>query len=235
MNKQNKAYFYLSLAFAFLCVLSTGIIAAVLVFPSFTIRLSLFITCIMAALVNAVIALFFIAKTQELNEEKKRKITKGMVITFFVCYVVTLITTLLIGVVYANHTEFVLRYNVQWIKDSVVSLIPFKTTLSSFKAVALGRLGLIPFFLNIGGNILLYMPLAFFLPALSKTNRSFDSFLPSIVFPVVTVEVLQAMFSLGSCDIDDFILGAGSACILFFILRAERITQYFKDNYIYKQ
>lgn len=63
--------------------------------------------------------------------------------------------------------------------------------------------------LNLIGNVVCFMPFGFVLPILSNRQRNifkvtFLSFLCS-----VTVELIQLVSKLGSCDVDDVILNTG--------------------------
>ena len=66
-----------------------------------------------------------------------------------------------------------------------------------------------------------------------KGMRHFDSFLPTMVFISVATELFQGMFGLGSCQIDDFILGVGTACLVFYILRRPKVIKFLDSKHIY--
>lgn len=59
---------------------------------------------------------------------------------------------------------------------------------------------------NLLGNILLFVPLGFFLPRLFSLLRSFLLTVLSVCVMVCSVEILQVLFTVGTCDIDDLIL-----------------------------
>lgn len=73
--------------------------------------------------------------------------------------------------------------------------------------------------LNLLGNLCAFMPFAFFLPCFFKAMRKWYVFLPAMILIVAAVEGLQFLFMVGSCDIDDLILNAGGAFLLFGILK----------------
>ena len=75
-------------------------------------------------------------------------------------------------------------------------------------AQALRRLAAV----NLAGNILLFLPLGFFPPALSPGFRRFWKTLLLAAGLVAAVEILQALTGVGRCDVDDLllnVLGAG--------------------------
>jgi glycopeptide antibiotics resistance protein len=60
--------------------------------------------------------------------------------------------------------------------------------------------------INLVGNVVMFVPLGYFLPKLSRKNRSFlGTFLVSAGL-ILAVEVMQLLTLLGSCDVDDLIL-----------------------------
>lgn len=68
---------------------------------------------------------------------------------------------------------------------------------------------------NIGGNLILFVPLGCFLPAFFKCQRNYFVFLLTVVLSVGVIEVVQLYTLLGSLDIDDLILNTVGASIGF--------------------
>ncbi len=61
-------------------------------------------------------------------------------------------------------------------------------------------------FLNLGGNILAFVPFGLFFPLLSRKNRGFWK-VALISFEVsLLVELIQLVTRVGSCDVDDMLL-----------------------------
>ena len=63
-------------------------------------------------------------------------------------------------------------------------------------------------FINLAGNVAMFVPLGFLLPAASEKKRTFFRTFFTSAGLIVAVEVLQLFTLLGSCDIDDLILNA---------------------------
>lgn len=82
-----------------------------------------------------------------------------------------------------------------------------------------GNINLGYMILNLLGNLCAFMPMAFFLPRLWRAQQRWYIFLPTVVLAVVAVEGTQLLLMIGSCDVDDVILNAGGAFLLFWILR----------------
>lgn len=75
--------------------------------------------------------------------------------------------------------------------------------------------------INLLGNIVMFIPLGFFLPIIIKNTRKYIIFLLYVIVSITTVEVVQLFTLLGSCDIDDLIfntIGASIGYLIFIIV-----------------
>ncbi|MGX8851422.1 VanZ family protein [Amedibacillus sp. YH-ame10] len=73
-------------------------------------------------------------------------------------------------------------------------------------------------FVNIFGNLIAFMPFAFFMKVINK-NITFLRFLGIISIVVACVEILQFLSGTGAMDIDDFILNVVGSMSVFCILK----------------
>lgn len=82
------------------------------------------------------------------------------------------------------------------------------------------QIGLNSVILNIGGNIVGFLPLGLLLPFVSEKNRNFFRTLFTCVYVTMTVEVIQLIFHVGCFDVDDMFLNTiGGICgYLIFML-----------------
>lgn len=80
--------------------------------------------------------------------------------------------------------------------------------------------------LNLLGNLCAFMPFAFFLPCFFRQMRRWYLFLPTMLLIVAAIEGMQFWLMVGSCDIDDLILNAGGAFLLFWILRIPPLKRF---------
>ncbi|MCR4779757.1 MAG: VanZ family protein [Ruminiclostridium sp.] len=104
-------------------------------------------------------------------------------------------------------------------------LIPFRTVaeyVNDILTLAPDDNGSLPALINIGGNIVLFIPLGLFIPALFTKLRSFSGTVIAVVITILCVELIQAFTLLGACDIDDLILNTAGACIGYGIFAALR-------------
>lgn len=95
------------------------------------------------------------------------------------------------------------------------NLIPFATISDYLKRFFDGDINSSTVYINLIGNIVLFIPLGVILPYFSEKCRKI---LPCLMYSALTmaaVEVLQVLFRCGSCDIDDVILNTFGALIGF--------------------
>ena len=128
--------------------------------------------------------------------EDKKKILKLSQIIVFIYYVVLLFNM----VMFARYNS-VYGYN----------LIPFKSFIDVINTKNIYNI-----IINIFGNLLIFMPLEYFLIELFKVNRFHINLLLSLII-IIIIELSQLVLRIGVFDIDDIIL-----CILgmmfFYIL-----------------
>jgi len=72
-------------------------------------------------------------------------------------------------------------------------------------------------FINILGNIIPFIPLGFLIPIVFPSQRNIIKTMTNCLLMICSIEILQLIFFLGSCDIDDVILNQIS-CVIGFIL-----------------
>jgi len=76
--------------------------------------------------------------------------------------------------------------------------------------------------INLAGNIVMFVPLGFFLPCSFPKLRTFLRLLPAAAGMILAVEVIQLFTLMGSCDIDDLLLnliGIFIGYLGFYLLR----------------
>lgn len=70
-------------------------------------------------------------------------------------------------------------------------------------------------FINLAGNVLMFVPLGIFLPGIWQKMRKFFLFLLCVIGMILAVELVQLVTLLGSCDVDDLILNLVGAALGF--------------------
>lgn len=98
------------------------------------------------------------------------------------------------------------------------NLIPFKEIRRFL--VYHEQLGIMAVFLNLAGNIMIFMPFGFLLPIMSRKLRGFFR-VTFLGFELsLAVEAVQLVSKTGSCDVDDMILNTIGAMFGFLIYSA---------------
>lgn len=61
-------------------------------------------------------------------------------------------------------------------------------------------------FINLAGNVLLFIPAGWLIPGIWKSHRNFFQFFATCLLSILLIELAQLLTLLGSFDIDDVIL-----------------------------
>lgn len=128
--------------------------------------------------------------------EDKKKVLKLSHIIVFIYYVILLFNM----VVFARYNSI----------DSY-NLIPFKSIVDIFKNGTTYEV-----IINIFGNLLVFMPLEYFLIELFKVKKFSINFILSFVI-ILLIELFQYVFKVGVLDIDDLILCTFGMMIFYII------------------
>lgn len=145
----------------------------------------------------------FISSLTESDEKTK----KSYLYLYLLAYLV-----ILIGFVFSNARGNSLSNTGIFHYD--FNLIPF----SSIKELINDELGPKFYLYNIAGNFLMLTPLAVILPLLNDKFKKAKFFIPLVILLSLIIEVIQYTFNIGSFDIDDIILNALGASILYLII-----------------
>ena len=126
------------------------------------------------------------------------RIQTAFLYTVFICYGLLLLNLLLL-----SRISLPAFFSGQHASIRTVNFIPFYSIweyLSGVKNISPGTA-----FSNVGGNIIVFLPLGAFLALFKKDKRLLPNFL--IVLGVsMTAEIIQGVFGIGAADVDDVIL-----------------------------
>lgn len=141
-------------------------------------------------------------------ENKDKKLNLWMRI-FFVIYVISMLYFLFFADAMGRmSSDTMVGYNTKLFKEIHRYLINWR------------QIGFSIAFLNIGGNIIGFLPLGFLLPFVNAKNRTFFRTLFICIYVTMTVEVIQLIFHVGCFDVDDMFLNTvGGICgyVIFMI------------------
>ncbi len=154
-------------------------------------------------------------------ENKDKKLNLWMRV-FFVIYVIAMLYFLFFADAMGRmSSDTLVGYNTILFKEIHRYLVNWR------------QIGFSIAFLNIGGNIIGFLPLGFLLPFVNAKNRSFFRTLLICVYVTMTVEVIQLIFHVGCFDVDDMFLNTvGGICgyVIFMIGSVLRRRKHGKEE-----
>jgi len=100
------------------------------------------------------------------------------------------------------------------------NLIPFQTVIEFAWDFRRAHKILSFSFINLAGNVVMFVPLGIFLPYYWDSMRNFRKFVPVVMLMVIVIEVTQVLTLTGTCDIDDFLLNTVGSCIGLLLFRS---------------
>lgn len=110
------------------------------------------------------------------------------------------------------------------------NIIPFKEIKRYIKWATVSEYGMKTMILNIFGNIICFVPLGFFIPAVSKNIKKCIYVLLICAISSTVVEIIQLITMTGSCDVDDIFLNTAGGIIGYICYAiAVRIKKYNKS------
>ncbi len=97
-----------------------------------------------------------------------------------------------------------------------INLIPFKTVAEYVEMYQTSARSLVSHAVkNLGGNVILFIPLGIFLPSIWARLKNTKQMLIASAALIASVEIIQYFTLLGSLDIDDFILNMAGILLGF--------------------
>ena len=101
-----------------------------------------------------------------------------------------------------------------------LNLVPFRTIAQYLRTLSSENGFLVRHaVINLAGNVVMFVPLGFFLPLVAKPCREYRKHLAWVLMILLAIELLQLFSLLGSCDVDDFILNVPGTAIGFGIFQ----------------
>lgn len=158
---------------------------------------------------------------------KKDRIMRVTFIIFFILYISLIFTLTNLDIKFGRSFSGNFIWNKSEISSYIansVNFIPFKTIYTYINCLAKDNMRNIAL-VNIFGNIVAFMPFAFFIPLIFRKVNSFIKFLICMVIIVILVELMQVILVSGSCDIDDLILNVAGAVLTYGFLQIEKVKK----------
>ena len=168
--------------------------------------------------------------TKKTDAETAKKRMKISFAFMFVLYLTMLVTFLFFESYFGRDSA---QFEGAWTKERFLeyletsaNFIPFKSTSSLIYGYSKGWISLYKPLINIGGNLVAFMPFAFFLPVLFRKMHKAIPFLLFTAGVVIMVETTQLILRCGVCDVDDLILNVSGAGLLFALLHTKSVRRF---------
>ncbi len=206
---------------------------ALLFYISIELQPDLFISPMERILILSVFCLFTFLGSRLLHKaysDSKLKIMKITFAVYFIFYLGLLINFTLFDAMFSRigvlGTVFSDSVTLKIYIENSLNLIPFATIFSYITAFINHTHSLTGVIINLIGNLIALMPMALFLPIFFKGLRKVLPFVISVAGVVLIIEILQLVFAVGACDIDDLILNVSGALMAFGILHIKPIKAF---------
>jgi len=148
------------------------------------------------------------------------KLPKFNLYIWFILYVIMLLNLTLFDNYFGRSGGVLYTYDYHSIKNYLTynfNMVPFKTINNYVLAFKNNNISFINMFYNIFGNMIAFMPLAFFLPRIFKNEKWYVYFMFTTIC-IIFVEAMQLATNCGSFDIDDYILNILGFVIMYILL-----------------
>lgn len=154
--------------------------------------------------------------------DKVYRIMKCTFAGYFVLYLGLLLNFTLFDPMFSrmgiSQTIFSDPYYLNYYLQNELNLLPFTTISDCIQSYLNHTQSLSVVVLNLAGNFVAFMPMALFLPLLVKACKKLLPFALVTAGAVIVVELLQFIFAVGICDIDDLILNVMGAIAAYAVL-----------------
>ena len=160
--------------------------------------------------------------SRNVEEQTKTKLIKRTFVFYFILYIFLLFNLVMLDDFFGRASMGVIwnfdpRYLDSFLMNRV-NLIPFRTVLEYLNSFS------IPFhtkIINLLGNTLAFAPFGFFAHVILNKKPSLLKFTLLMISASFLIEVIQLIFLVGSCDIDDIILNVLGAVFSYLIFKTK--------------
>lgn len=164
-------------------------------------------------------------------EAARRRTVRAAMFVLFGFYLAALAGALIVSRLdLARLSEATAHYRAHL--DLMTNFIPFETVLLYIRAIKHNYIGMEIPLSNLVGNMLLFMPMAVFLPCLFRTMRKFWLFLLVMALVLAAIEGLQFLLSCGSCDVDDVLLNLIGTTLVYAVVKIPAVRRLFEKLYL---
>ena len=167
-----------------------------------------------------------------------KSLLKINLIIYFLVYIIMIFNLTLFDELYGRQGLTRISWNMEMLNtyfNESFNIIPFRTIKLFINGFNNGIVSKHVFYENIYGNILAFVPFAFFIPLIFKKINKYYKFLIIMVIIVLQIEILQFITLSGACDIDDVILNLVGSSIAYLIFREKHIYRLLNKVFLLKE
>ena len=166
-----------------------------------------------------------------LPEFEARRAVRRVLFLLFGFYLAALVGALIVSRVdYATFRETNVAYWKNF--ELMTNFNPLETVRLYINAIKYNYIGMEIPLSNLFGNMLLFMPMAVFLPCLFRPMQRLWLFALTMIFVLVAVEVLQLALACGSCDVDDVLLNLAGTLIVYGLIKIPALQRLLARLYL---
>ncbi len=226
-NKREK----LMVIFYVLSLFSLPIIIKLMLDNTITLRYSL--RSILIIMICIIIYITSLRLVKEYGYDKS--LLKINLIIYFLVYIIMIFNLTLFDEIYGRQGLTAISWNREMLNkyfNNSFNIIPFRTIKLFIRGYNNGIVSNRAFYENIFGNILAFVPFAFFIPLIFKKINNYYKFLIIMIIIVIQIEFLQFITMSGACDIDDVILNLVGSSIAYLMFSIKDINRLMKKIFL---
>lgn len=225
-----------NLIIGIICYIITGVLT--ILFLATSVSVKLIMPELEKVIVLCVASLFAYCGGRFLTKyHNSKNYMKASIWVMFILYLLLLINFMILGNNFGRNFEFIFTASKETIKsyfDNNFNVIPFDTIRNyldnsgvyfDIKLVCI----------NILGNLICFMPLAFFLKYLFSKENKFINFFLTILLIVISFELIQLLTLSGSFDIDDIILNTSGAILFYLFISLKGIDKLLRNIFFLEE
>lgn len=225
-----------NLIIGIICYIITGVLT--ILFLATSVSVKLIMPELEKVIVLCVASLFAYCGGRFLTKyHNSKNYMKASIWVMFILYLLLLINFMILGNNFGRNFEFIFTASKETIKsyfDNNFNVIPFDTIRNyldnsgvyfDIKLVCI----------NILGNLICFMPFAFFLKYLFSKENKFINFFLTILLIVISFELIQLLTLSGSFDIDDIILNTSGAILFYLFISLKGIDKLLRNIFFLEE
>lgn len=215
-----------NLIIGIICYVITGLLT--ILFLATSVSVKLIMPELEKVIVLCVASIFAYCGGRFLTKyHNSKKYMKVSILVMFILYLLLLINFMILGNNFGRNFEFIFTASKETIKSyfyNNFNVIPFNTIRNYLDNSGM-YFDIKLVCINLLGNLVCFMPFAFFLKYLFKRENKFINFLLTILLIVISFELIQLLTLSGSFDIDDIILNTFGSILFYLFINLKGIDK----------